>query len=39
MTLFELAASPGGPDVFGRVLGRYYDGARDEATLRLAAEA
>jgi uncharacterized protein (DUF1810 family) len=34
MTLFELA---GGPDVFGRVLDRYYDGMRDDATLRLAA--
>ena len=37
MTLFELAGGPSAPDVFARVLDRYFAGSRDEATLRLVA--
>lgn len=33
MTLFEKAAQPG--SVFGRVLDRYFEGRRDDLTLRL----
>ncbi|MBF9220869.1 DUF1810 domain-containing protein [Hymenobacter ruricola] len=35
MTLF--AALPGAPAVFQQVLDRFYDGARDEKTLRIIA--